>query len=159
MASVASSPMRKPRHSVAEDDHTLRRLASAHDGQLASAYAAGIADAKARNRRLIAVGVVLAVALVLRRRLHPLVAVAWVSLVTVALWPLVLVGIAVETAVRTHRRYRDWRRTGAVIGAWVLGTGACALAVMERSPWPLVGARSPAQWGSGRHAAPLHGRP
>jgi hypothetical protein len=46
--------------------------------------------------------------------------------------------VAVETAVRTHRRYRDWRRTSGVIGAWTVGVGACALAVTLHSAWPLI---------------------
>ena len=121
------------------DYRTWRAEASVRDREYAAAYAAGVADEKRAHRRLVVVGAVIGAALLARRlHLHPLVALAWAVLVVLALWPLVVLGVMVELAVRQQRRHASWPRTGAYVLSWLVGIGLVLLAVAYVAPWPLV---------------------
>lgn len=114
------------------------RSAIAHDRQLADAYRVGVADGRREHRRLVVAGVLGALVVLGRRRVHPILALAWVVLVVVALAPLVVLAAAAETVHRQHRRWCSWPRTAALAATWAAVGGAVYLAAAWRTPWPLV---------------------
>lgn len=135
---------------------TMRAHAAARDRQPADAYAGGVAHGRRERRRLLVLGAVGAVALLGRRRLHPAIALRWAVLVAMALWPLMVLGVCIDTVHRQHGRCLSWPRTGALVATWAAVEAlACGRAV--HSPWPLavplvaLGARAV------EHGARVHG--
>lgn len=117
-----------------------RDAAREHDAAYAAGWRAGHEAHRSEHRRLVVLGVVAAIVLLGRRlHLHPLIAAAWGALWLLALWPLVVVGVCIETVHRQHGRWRSWPRTGALVASWAACAGLVYLALTWRSPWPLVG--------------------
>lgn len=117
-----------------------RAEARARDREYASAWQAGYEAHRSDHRRLWVVGIIAAVFL-FARRLPVLLAVVvalWAVLLVVALWPVVLVAVAVELTMRQHRRWGSTWRTVAYVVTWPACVGLAYLALVERSPWPLV---------------------
>jgi hypothetical protein len=86
-----------------------------------------------KHRRVVELGIVGAALVLLRRHLHPFVALLVVVMVAVALWPLVYLVLAVQSTWRDHRRWRSWGRTGLLAGSWLLGA---AIIVAVQAGWP-----------------------
>jgi hypothetical protein len=83
---------------------------------------------------LLVVGIVVGGFLLLRRHIHPLVALLWVGLAAVVLAPVFAVALAATVTVRTHRSWRSWRRTLAMAVSWAVAFALIA-AVIELA-WP-----------------------
>ncbi len=109
-------------------------------------------EAGLKHRRLVELGIVGAVLVFLRKRLHPLVTLLVIVMVAVALWPLVYLVLAIRSTWRDHRRWRSWGRTGLLAGSWLLGA-VVIITVLAGWP-PLVLVSLPvgfAAWSIERH--------
>jgi hypothetical protein len=89
------------------------------------------------HRRLVFVGIVVALLVLFRRHLHPVVALIWVLAVVLALAPFLILALALEAIRREHRRRHLWHRTLAMAATWLAGLGLVT-AVLWLAWTPLV---------------------
>jgi hypothetical protein len=115
------------------DARTLRSELHEQDRVWRHGFEAGLRE----HRCLVIVGVVIAALVLFRRHLNPLIALAWTLLVVLAFAPLLLAVLAISVTIRTHRRWRSWRRTLAMATTWLGGVGLVAAFLVLAWP-PLV---------------------
>lgn len=116
-------------------DPAYRRHIAEQTRQWRDGYQAGSADRK-RRHWLVTLAVVLGGLVLFRRWL--VLGAAWAVLWVLAVLPLLVVALAVETTYRTHRAWGSWRRTLAVALTWLAGFGLVILAILTASPWFLL---------------------
>jgi hypothetical protein len=112
------------------DARAYRAELRAQDRYWCHGFEAGIRE----HRRLAIVGIVVALVVLFRRHLHPVIALAWAVAIVLACAPFLVLGLAVSVTVRTHRHGRSWRRTLAMAGTWLAGLGL--IAAVALLAWP-----------------------
>lgn len=121
-------------------DPAHRRFIAEQTRTWRDGYEAGLRDRQTRHR-FLTIGIVLGALVIFRRplrRLHSLLWLAWLVLWLVALSPVIVLGLAVETTWRSWRSWRSWRRTVAVGATWLAAFGLVAGAILTASAWWLV---------------------